>query len=64
MIVLDFVRISVLKFFSLPFYRETCGVGKNLSLWTFDFRSYKSKKLKFQCPGLIVTGTPSGSVER
>ena len=21
------------------------------------------KKLKFQCPGLIVTGTPSGSVE-
>ena len=64
--VLDFSAIKCLKVSSLPpfFPGETCGVGKNLTPLIFDFRSYKAKKLSFQCPGSIVSVTPSRSVEK
>lgn len=63
--VLDFSAIQCLKASSLPLFpRETCGVGKNLTPLIVDFRSYKAKKLSFQCPGSIVSVTPSRSVEK
>ena len=63
--VLDFSAIQCLKVSSLPLSpRETCGVGKNLTPLIFDFRSYEAKKLSFQCPGSIVSVTPSRSVEK
>ena len=60
MMVLDFVRISVLKCFSLPFLGKHVVLGKSESL-DLRLQELQVKKLKFQCPGLIVTpGNPVG----
>ena len=63
--VLDFSAIQCFKVSSLPpFFLFSCGFGRNRTPLIFDFRNYKAKQLSFQCPGSIVSVTPSRSVEK